>query len=106
MPLQAVYLAGMATLVGPAWSTLGLTYAAPRYPLRVEAHMLRLVNRLSPGVITTTTQARMYALHTLAWTAAAARGYELPQALDLVRRCEVVVTGASLCHDGNHRTRL
>lgn len=69
--------------------------------------MLRLVNRLRPRVITTTTQARMYAVHALAWTEAAAPGYDLPQALDLVRRCELVVTGgASLCHDGHHRTRL
>ena len=96
----------METLVGPAWSALGLTYAAPRYPLRVETHILRLVNRLSPGVITTTTQARMYALHALAWTEAYERGYELPAALDLLRRCEVVVAGASVCHDGEHLSRL
>jgi hypothetical protein len=95
----------METLVGPAWTTLGLTYAAGRYPLRVETHVLRLVNRLIPGVITTTTQARMYALHALAWTEAHRRELELSEALDLLRRCEVVVAGASLCHE-EHLSRL
>ena len=95
----------MDTLVGPAWSTKGLEYAAGRYPLRVETHVLRLVNRLVPGVITTTTQARMYALHGLAWSEAHRREYEIAQALDLVRRCEVVVAGATLSHE-QHLSRM
>lgn len=95
----------METLVGPVWSTLGLTYAAGRYPLRVEAHVLRLVNRLIPGVITTTTQARMFALHALAWSEAKHRGLDLAAALDFLRRCEVVAAAATLCHE-EHLSRL
>ena len=95
----------MQTRTGTAWSELGLTYAAPRYPLRVETHLLRLVSRLLPGIITTTTQARMYALHAVAWAEVKARDYDLDAALDLVRRCEVVVAAATMAH-GTHLTRI
>jgi hypothetical protein len=51
---------------GPAWTGHELDESAGRYPLRVEAAVFNLVSTLLPGVITTTRQARMYALHALA----------------------------------------
>jgi hypothetical protein len=69
-----------------------------RYPLRVEPHVLRLVARLLPGVITTTPHARVYALHGLVWSEAARRGLDFDASCDLLRRCEVVVAGVSLHH--------
>jgi hypothetical protein len=83
---------------GPAWSRPGLDVVSARYPLRVETHVLRLVARLLPGVITTTPHARAYALHGLVWSEAARRGLDFDAACDLLRRCEVVVAGVSLQH--------
>ena len=83
---------------GPAWSRPGLDVVSARYPLRVETHVLRLVARLLPGVITTTPHARVYALHGLVWSEAARRGLDFDAACDLLRRCEVVVAGVSLQH--------
>jgi len=51
---------------GPTWTCSGLNESAGLYPLRVEPSVGRLVERLLPGVITTTTGARYYGLHTLA----------------------------------------
>jgi hypothetical protein len=90
----------MATVIrGPAWSSKGLDEAGSRYPLRVERHLGRLVDGLLPGVITTTTHARAYALHTLVWAEAARRGLDDAQANALLRRCEVVFGGITLQHE-------
>lgn len=83
---------------GPAWSLPGLDVVSARYPLRVETHVLRLVARLLPGVITTTPHARAYALHGLVWSEAERRGLDLEGACELLRRCEVVIAGVSLRH--------
>lgn len=72
--------------------------ASARYPLRVETHLLRLVARLLPGVITTTPHARAYGLHGLVWSEAQRRTLDLEAACELLRRCEVVVAGVSLGH--------
>jgi hypothetical protein len=89
----------MATIVqGPAWSRRGLDVVGGRYPLRVERHLGRLVDGLLPGVITTTTHARSYALHTLVWGEAAERGLSQTEAYELLRRCEVVLAGVTLQH--------
>jgi hypothetical protein len=89
----------MTTLVsGPAWSKPGLDIVGGRYPLRVERHLSRLVDGLLPGVITTTPHARSYALHTLVWAEAMARGLDAPDAIDLMRRCEVVLASVTLQH--------
>ncbi len=42
---------------GPAWVASGLEESPGRYPLRVEPAAGRLVEKLLPGVITTTTGA-------------------------------------------------
>jgi len=75
-----------------------------RYPLRVETHVLRLVARLLPGVITTTPHARAYALHGLVWSEAERRGLDFDAACELLRRCEVVVAGVALRH--RHQVEL
>ena len=86
------------TVEGPAWSPSGLDVAAGRYPLSVEQHVLRMVAVLVPGVTTVTLNSRYYALHALAGDEAVKRGLEGADALDLLRRMEVVIAGASLSH--------
>lgn len=46
-------LMALQHVAGPAWSPRGLDLVGGRYPLRVEAHVGRLVGALLPGVITT-----------------------------------------------------
>lgn len=93
----------MTTVVrGPAWSETGLTVASGRYPLRVERHLARLVGGLLPGVITTTSQARTYALHALVWAEAAEQGLDNTRACELLRRCEVVLGGITVQHEDAH----
>src|SRR5436190_2629321 len=90
---------------GPAWTGFGITESAGRYPLRVESAVSNVVGRLLPGVITTTRHARMYSLHTLAWSAAHEQGLDKTEAEDLVRRCEVVIAGIHHFHPA-HRVSL
>lgn len=93
----------MTTVVrGPAWSEAGLTVASGRYPLRVERHLGRLVDGLLPGVITTTTHARTFALHALVWAESTDRGLDQSETMDLLRRSEVVLGGITLAHEGEH----
>lgn len=90
----------MGTIVrGPAWSPKGLDVVSGAYPLRVERHLGRLVDGLLPGVITTTSHARTYALHALVWADAAERGLDLAATQELLRRCEVVLAGVTLQHE-------
>ncbi len=67
--------------------------------------MGRLVEKLLPGIITTTTGARYFALHPLAWADAEGRGLDAGEASEFVRRCEVVVAAASYGHtiSGSHK---
>jgi hypothetical protein len=88
---------------GPAWTRFGLDQAAGRYPLRVEPHMGRMVERLLPGVITTTYQPRSFALHTLAWAEADKENLDREDAEEFVRRCEVVLAGIWLAHRDHGR---
>src|SRR3954454_22530182 len=90
---------------GPAWTRFGIQESAGRYPLRVESAVSNVVGRLLPGVITTTRHARMYSLHTLAWSAAHEQGLDKTAAEDLVRRCEVVIAGIHRFHQA-HRVNL
>lgn len=91
-------MATMNTVRGPAWSPRGLEPATGRYPLRVEGHVRRYVRSLVAGVITTTFQARQYAVHGLAWWEADRRELGSEDARELVRRMEVVLAGVSLRH--------
>lgn len=88
------------------WVNSGLAESAGLYPLRVEAAVGRLVGRLLPGIITTTTGPRYYAIHPLAWGEAHRRGMDRDAAEDYVRRCEVVVAAICYLHEqspGGHR---
>src|SRR4051812_31577113 len=84
---------------GPAWSRHGLDVAAGRFPLSVESHVMQMVGKLVPGVTTVTLNARYYALHALAAVEVDRRGLDAPEALDLLRRMEVVLGGVSILHD-------
>jgi hypothetical protein len=87
---------------GPTWCAGGVMESGGLYPLRVESAVRRLVEKLLPGVITTTTQARYYALHTLAWSTAHDRALDFGEAAALVRRCEVVMAAAHrACRDND-----
>lgn len=72
------------------------------YPLNVEAHTRSQVNRLLPGVTSQTPHARSYALHTMVAAIAARRGYVAVEALELLRRCEVVMSAISTVHANPH----
>lgn len=80
------------------WVASGLDESRGRYPLRVEPAVGRLVEKLLPGVITTTTGARYFGLHTLAWADAHKRGCNADDAAEFVRRCEVIMAAAWLAH--------
>ena len=89
-------------LDGPAWCSGDVMESGGLYPLRVEPAVRRLVEKLLPGVITTTTQARYYALHTLAWSTAHERELDFAQAAAFVRRCEVAMAAAHrACRDND-----
>lgn len=83
---------------GPAWTGIGLEESAGRYPLRVETAVSRIVDRLLPGVITTTRHARMYCLHTLAWAEAELQHLDKDESEEFVRRCEVVISAVHHYH--------
>lgn len=84
----------------PVWTEEGLDLArTPRYPLQVETEVRRAVDSLVPGVTAVTPHARYFALHGLVWAEAERRGLDEPDRLDLVRRAEVVIAGASLAHE-------
>jgi hypothetical protein len=93
---------------GPMWVASGLDESRGLYPLRVEGAIGSLVELLLPGVITTTTGARYFGLHTLAWADAERRELGDAEAEEFVRRCEVVMAAASWAHgqDGGHVRRV
>src|ERR1022692_4206370 len=76
---------------GPTWPDAVSTTYPGRFPLSVERHVMSMVDRFVPGVTIVTLNARYYALHGL--VAAEARRNDLsePDALDLMRRAEVVI---------------
>lgn len=88
----------LETMAGPAWSLPGLEQTQGRFPLGVEAHVLRTVDMLVPGVTSATRLARYYALHGLVWAEAKERELSLEDALEFMRRCEVVLGAVSLTH--------
>jgi len=83
---------------GPTWSGAGSTTYPGRFPLSVERHVMSMVDNLVPGVTTVTLNARYYVLHGL--VAAEARHNDLsePEAVDLMRRAEVVLGAVSARH--------
>lgn len=83
---------------GPTWSDAVSSAYPGRFPLSVERHVMSMVDKLVPGVTTVTLNARYYALHGL--VAAEARRTDLsePDAVDLMRRAEVVIGAVSARH--------
>ena len=98
-------MAELVSLVdGPDWSLNGLQVVAGRFPLAVEQHILRMVSLLVPGATTVTPHGRYYALHALAAVEASERDLDTTDALDLLRRMEVVLGAVSVVHEeaGGH----
>jgi hypothetical protein len=88
---------------GPRWTSGGMLERAGRYPLRVESAVTRLVEKLLPGVITTTRHARHYTVHLLARAAAVDRNLDPEKADELGRRCDVIVAGVHSVHRSHRR---
>lgn len=59
---------------------------------------MNMTARLVPGATTVTTGARYYSLHGYVAHEAEHRGLDAAAALELLRRCEVVVAAASETH--------
>lgn len=85
-------------LEGPAWAPHQLDVRPGRFPLSVEAHLMNMTAKLVPGATTVTINARYYGLHGLVALEADARGLDVEGTYELLRRCEVLVTGASIVH--------
>ena len=85
-------------MLGPAWSSHDLEIRAGRFPLSVEGHLMNMTARLVPGATTVTTGARYYSLHGYVAHEAEQRGLDGAAALELLRRCEVVVAAVSETH--------
>lgn len=95
----------MTLVSGPDWSLAGLQVAPGRFPLAVEQHVLRMVSLLVPGATTVTPHGRYYSVHALAAVEAEERELPAEDALDLLRRMEVVMGAVSVLHEdaGGHR---
>src|SRR5699024_4179013 len=89
-------------VIGPNWSAAYPGRYTGRYPLAVERHVLAQVAYLIPGITSVTPHARYYALHGLIAAETAKRGLSTQQAVELVRRAEVVLAGISIAHQGDH----
>lgn len=83
---------------GPGWAPHSLDVHAGRFPLSVEAHLMNMTARLVPGATTVTTNARYYSLHGAVSLEAQRRGLSFDKTLELLRRSEVIVAGASVLH--------
>lgn len=95
----AAYSDGPSPLIlGPGWTDQGYTVVRGRFPLAVERYVMAMVADLVPGVTTVTLNARYYSLH--AWVAltAADEGLTDSQAVERLRRAEVVLGAVSARH--------
>lgn len=81
---------------GPAWCAQGMTDRGSRYPLAVEAPVLRMVNVLVPGVSTLTDSARHFALYWALAQKCGSAGYDATACRELIRRSESALAWASL----------
>ena len=83
------------SISGPSWSVRGSETSGGRFPLQVEQAVSNRVAYLAPGVTTVTPHARYFSLHGLVASECADRSLAVPEAQDLMRRCEVVMAAAS-----------
>jgi len=88
-----------ALIQGPAWGVSGTSGAVVLNPLRVENSIFAVVDRLLPGVISTTPHARYLGLHGLLRKEAGTRSLESAESTDLIRRCEAVTAAIAIHHD-------
>lgn len=91
-------IAGDSPVVeGPEWAPHDLLdVRGGLFPLSVETHFIATIAKLLPGTTTVTTLARYYSLHAYLATVAEDRGLAWDQAVDLLRRCEIVAAGATI----------
>ncbi len=85
-------------VVGPGWTDQGYTVVRGRFPLAVERYVMAMVADLVPGVTTVTLNARYYSLHAWVASSAAAEGLTDSQAVERLRRAEVVLGAVSARH--------
>ena len=93
---------GDGHVVGTKWTTGDTGRFPGRFPLTVERHAMAQVGRLLPGVTTVTPHARYYTLHGLVAAEVESRGLAAAEAVDLLRRCEVVFGAVSTAHHDPH----
>jgi hypothetical protein len=90
----------MATLVeGPHWSAPGLDQRAGLYPLRVEAHVFNVVERLVPGLSSVTRYVRYYALYAALAAYAQEHGLDATTCRRLLRRSEAIMAAISIAEE-------
>ncbi|MGP4030266.1 hypothetical protein [Actinomadura sp. 3N407] len=89
----------MTSVEGPDWSRRGIEQRSGRYPLRVEAPVLRAAELLVPGISSVTRYVRYYALYAALGAYRAEHDLDEAASLRLLRRCEVVLAGVSRVHD-------
>lgn len=77
----------------------GIEQRSGRYPLRVEAPVLRAAELLVPGISSVTRYVRYYALYAALGAHAAEHDLDDAASLRLLRRSEVVLAGVSRTHD-------
>ena len=83
---------------GPQWSAEGLDIARGRYPLSVERHVMRMVDRLVPAVTAVTPHGRYYALHGLIAAESDRIKLDVASSMKLLRRAEVALAAVSFAH--------
>jgi hypothetical protein len=82
---------------GPGWVPHDLLdVRGGLFPLSVETHFIATIGKLLPGTTTVTTLARYYSLHAHVACVAADGDLEWEDAVQLLRRCEIVVAGATV----------
>ncbi|TDB85674.1 hypothetical protein E1264_20415 [Actinomadura sp. KC216] len=86
-------------MVGPEWSQRGIEQRAGRYPLRVEAPILRAIELLVPGISSVTRYVRYYAFYAALGAHSVECGLDSAASLRLLRRGEVVLAGVSRLND-------
>lgn len=86
----------MVSIEGPAWSAPGISKRTSRYPLAVEAPVLRMVSVLVPGISTLTESALHFALYWALADFASAHQCDAGTCQTLIRRAESALAWASL----------
>ena len=81
---------------GPAWCKPGLDVRGGRYPLAVESAVLRMVDKLVPGVSTLSRQARYFSLYWAIADLAERTDLDAGECKLLIRRAEVALAWLSI----------